>query len=222
MPSVTVEEARRRVGGGSALPLAARPQYQALAAFSSAMVAMLDEYRTAFEEEEGPAPSADMLAAFAALPPPSVCTAARTVLKRWLRDEGENELVPPGRNDGSSHWSPPLDRELFLAAEAFRERLKKKGCLLLSKAELLNELGRLQSHARHYETIGARCPNLMRCSKARVAQRWMLLRRFNRELEQALPLVHTGWVASSRPYARAHMHAPICTRAIAGPFTFHP
>ena len=68
------------------------------------------------------------------LPPPSVCGAARTVLKRWLRDEGETELVPASRDEPHARWTPSLDAELILAVQAFKGRLRKKSGLLLTKA----------------------------------------------------------------------------------------
>ena len=186
VPTQAVAEARRRVVGGSALPAAELKQYKDLAALNSAMVAILDEYRQAF-----PTPSAPLSAAFAALPPPSVCERCRAVLKRWLREMGEHEVLTGQR------WSPQLDEQLMEAASEFAKKLKKRSVAALTKLDMMSELGTLKSGLSGYEALGVRCMQLAKLPAGRVTQRWLLLRMLNTEVEKLVPLAHTGWTAEA-------------------------
>ena len=193
LPASVVEDARRRVVGGSALPSAVRSNYQQLATVGSALVGILDEYRAAFDASNAPSPSAELCAAFDALPAPPLCAAARVVLKRWLREEGETEVIPPGAD---ARWSPALDAELLVAMEAFKSRLRRKSVCAITPAEMVHELSQLKANfVPAYEDVAVRCIGLMRIAIARTRQRWLLLRRLNTEIEQIIAYAHTGWCA---------------------------
>jgi hypothetical protein len=148
LPPTAVEEARRRVAGGRALPAALHEQYRDLTLLSSACVAILDEYRAAFEwcretDAKGLVPSAALSQCFGTLPPPALCSAARTVVKRWLKEAGESEIVG-ARGDEFPHWLPNLDAEIISLAEAFHRRLRHAKTAELTKPDFMRELNRIR------------------------------------------------------------------------------
>ena len=73
-----------------------------------ACVAQLDGYGQAGEAWLMPAPIAE---AVKALPPHVACSSAQAILKKWLRQAGETEVLPPSAH--AKHWSPALDAQLI-------------------------------------------------------------------------------------------------------------
>jgi len=201
LPPTAVEEARRRVAGGRALPAALHEQYRDLTLLSSACVAILDEYRTAFEwcrqtDAKGLVPSAALSQCFGTLPPPALCSAARTVVKRWLKEAGESEIVG-ARGDEFPHWMPNLDAEIISLAEAFHRRLRHAKTAELTKPDFMRELNRIREPSERaglapYESLALRCISVLQMSPARVLQRWLVLQRYNKEVIRALPYCFTG------------------------------
>lgn len=189
LPPNALTEARRRVQGGAALPLALHKEYRELAQLSSACVALLSEYRSSDE----PRVSVPLRTAYRALPPHSVCERARQVLKRWLRDADEREVIT------GEPWSPSLDAELVEAATVFTKRLGKRSLTALTKSELTQELAMLKSGAAAYDSLLVKCVQVVRMPVARATQRWLVLCRFNLEVERLLPLAYTG-CGTSEPH----------------------
>jgi len=118
-----------------------------------------------------------------------VCERCRAVLKRWLREQGEHEVLMGTR------WSPTLDAQLLEAAIGFAKRLKRRNVLALSKLDMTNEVANLKSASGPYDDLSVRCMQLARLPAGRITQRWLLLKSFNQEVEKLLPYAHTGWSA---------------------------
>ena len=202
LPRITVEEARLRVLGGTALPPECAALYKQIAAFGNVLVAVLADYRIALGEV-APTPLA---AAFAALPSDGACEYARAALKKWMAaaGEGEGEVAsassdPADAERPETMWTPDLDGELLRFVRACVVKLKTRNFLLIDRETIVAQIASLRAGSFGGDgSLAVLCHTLLGAPVSAVAQRWQLLRRINQEIEGLLPFVHTGW--TSQPH----------------------